>query len=80
MKAKIHRVNDGVLVPYYSKAMARLGARLCGKDREHWAEAEINSIEELLQLADETALQVIVGWNFNKTCMDVTILDDAWSD
>lgn len=78
MKARIRRVCDGPLLPYYSKAMGRLGARLCGKDGEHWAEAEIKTIEELLQLADETALQVIVGRSFtDKDCMDVCIFDDS---
>lgn len=81
MKARIHRVNNGPLVPYYAKAFARLGARLCGKDGEHWAEAEIKSIDALLQLADETAWQVIVGRSLtDKDCMDVCILDDTWSD
>lgn len=38
MKARIHRVNNGPLVPYYAKAFARLGARLCGKAGERMAQ------------------------------------------
>lgn len=78
MKARIHRVCNGPLVPYYSMAMvARLGARLCGKDDEHWAEADIKTIEDLLQLADETASQLIVSRDLSdKDCMDVCIYDN----
>lgn len=81
MKARIHRYYDGPLVPYYNKTMARLGARLCGTEHEHWAEAEIKSIDELMQIVSKTNYPVIVGWdNAEKTCVEVTICDDhgAW--
>lgn len=78
MKAKIHRVFDRPLVPYYSKAMASLDAKLCCERNEHWAETEINSIEELMQIVNETGVNVIVGWNFNKTIVDIVIYDDWW--
>lgn len=77
MKARIHRVNNGPLVPYYAKDFARLGARLCGKDGEHWAEAEIKSIDDLMQIVSETNRPVVVDWdNTEKTCVEVTIYDD----
>ncbi len=78
MKARIHRVGNGPLVPYYSMAMVtRLGARLCGKGDKHCAEADIKTIEDLLQLADETGLQLIVRRDLSdKDCVDVCIYDD----
>lgn len=77
MKARIHRVYDGPLVPYCSKALGRLGARLCGTEYEHWAEAEIKSIDELMQIVSETNHPVVIGWeNTEKTCVEITIYDD----
>ena len=81
MKAKIRRVWSKALVPDYSKLMAAFGARLCGRDGLHWAEAEISSIEKLMKIVDETNCPVIVGWdNTEKTCLEITIYDDygAW--
>lgn len=77
MKARIHRVYNGPLLPYYSKALGRLGARISGNEYEHWAEAEIKSIEDLMQIVSETNYLVVVGWdNAEKTCVEITIYDD----
>lgn len=77
MKAKIRRVGSRALIPKYSKLMAAFGARVCGKDGLHYAEANINSIENLMKIVDETSYPLIIGWDdARKTCLEITIYDD----